>query len=833
MKIKDAIAYVDSVKPNAFDDAAKILWLNEVEGLVQTEAMLIAVADLIEYTADTDPETELLVRSPHDKIYRAYLMAMVDFANGEYNRYANTVEMFNTYFAEFVVWYADKYRPADGGAVDDGYYITAYGIAVKHGFDGDEAAWLETLKGEPGRGFEIRGKYDTVEQLQAAVTGPEIGDAYAVGNEEPYHVFIWGVDGWFDFGTMKGEPGRDGRDGKDGYTPQKGVDYTDGKDGADGYTPQKGVDYFTDADKAEIAREAAKLVEIPDVRDDDAVKYTPEERSEDEQAQARENIGAASVGEVVELGKSIPKVYAWANAELPFTEAQISNTAGGAGFVVNPTNFADGKTYFRYHAGPTSFAWTNPNPQKGAVTITVLGWSQYADKATANGFSTLNIAYADGTTGRLQLVNGQAVTMTTDAGKVLTQIKGNYDHENWVLLDMDVLSIVADYPAPTGTVKSVNGNLPDEDGNVEIDIPEGGGGGGGISQDELQAAVNAAIEQAKAGLLVFEDSYVNNTANWLTNGYTKVSQTATIGQPSQCTGADKWGVLFFIAENAANGTGTQMYFPIDGTYKGRIFTRSITRRAPGTWYLLPTMNDITADHTLGLSGAAVGQIACITAVDGDGVPTAWDSVKLPSGGSGGGGATDHTLGLSGAAVGQIARVTVVDDDGVPIAWESVDLPTEEVWELLADVTIEEEVNGYSVDFDNPQKKLRVIVDSLAADADTNYSGFTVHFNNEAGTTYYPKQLIYPLAIPRKSAGVSVYDISTYYIGEIPCADITTMFQVDAQSGTGNTPPKMFHSENLTEPYYGKLMVPEISRFSQNTYGKFAVGTRYRIYGVRA
>lgn len=157
MKIKDAIAYVDTVKPNAFDDAAKILWLNEVEGLVQTEAMLIAVADLVEYTAETDVETELLVKSPHDKIYRAYLVAMVDFANGEYNRYANTVEMFNTYFSEYVVWYADKYRPADGGAVDDGYYLSAYGIAVKQGFVGSEDEWLETLKGAPGN-TPVKGK---------------------------------------------------------------------------------------------------------------------------------------------------------------------------------------------------------------------------------------------------------------------------------------------------------------------------------------------------------------------------------------------------------------------------------------------------------------------------------------------------------------------------------------------------------------------------------------------------------------------------------------------------------------------------------------------------
>ena len=29
-----------------------------------------------------------------------------------------------------------------------GYYISAYGLAVKHGFSGTEEEWLETLKGE-------------------------------------------------------------------------------------------------------------------------------------------------------------------------------------------------------------------------------------------------------------------------------------------------------------------------------------------------------------------------------------------------------------------------------------------------------------------------------------------------------------------------------------------------------------------------------------------------------------------------------------------------------------------------------------------------------------
>lgn len=42
--------------------------------------------------------------------------------------------------------------------------------------------------------------------------------------------------------------------------------------------------------------------------------------------------------------------------------------------------------------------------------------------------------------------------------------------------------------------------------------------------------------------------------------------------------------------------------------------------------------DATADLTLGLTGATVGQIAKIAAVDASGVPTAWSPVDMPSGG---------------------------------------------------------------------------------------------------------------------------------------------------------------------------------------------------------
>lgn len=99
--------------------------------------------------------------------------------------------------------------------------------------------------------------------------------------------------------------------------------------------------------------------------------------------------------------------------------------------------------------------------------------------------------------------------------------------------------------------------------------------------------------------LPFVDSYVSDCNAWLTNGYTKVSKNTSRNWPAECTGNDRWGILFFIAENVEQGTGTQMYFPIDGTYKGRIFVRSLTNlksnyTSIGTWNMLAIKSDIPA-----------------------------------------------------------------------------------------------------------------------------------------------------------------------------------------------------------------------------------------------
>lgn len=156
MTLSNVIAFVDGIKPNAFTPEQKTAWVNEVEGYVMTDIFLLAPTEYKAYVWPDDQNTVLLVPDPHCKIYHAYLSAMIDFANGEYGKYNNELAMYNEFCGEFMRWYTDRYRPADGRAEEKGYYLSAYGIAVKHGYAGTEEDWLRSLRGPVGDHAEMR-----------------------------------------------------------------------------------------------------------------------------------------------------------------------------------------------------------------------------------------------------------------------------------------------------------------------------------------------------------------------------------------------------------------------------------------------------------------------------------------------------------------------------------------------------------------------------------------------------------------------------------------------------------------------------------------------------
>lgn len=90
--------------------------------------------------------------------------------------------------------------------------LSAYEEAVIHGYTGSEEEWLASLKGDAGDGLLILAHFDNVEELAAGVTDPCPGDAYSVGTELPYDVYIW--DGlkaeWKNNGELQGAKGDTG-----------------------------------------------------------------------------------------------------------------------------------------------------------------------------------------------------------------------------------------------------------------------------------------------------------------------------------------------------------------------------------------------------------------------------------------------------------------------------------------------------------------------------------------------------------------------------------------------------------------------------------------------
>lgn len=60
------------------------------------------------------------------------------------------------------------------------------------------------ITGDPGRNFTILGTYATLDALEAAVTDPDVGDAYGVGSSESYDVYVYdGVsEDWVNYGSV-------------------------------------------------------------------------------------------------------------------------------------------------------------------------------------------------------------------------------------------------------------------------------------------------------------------------------------------------------------------------------------------------------------------------------------------------------------------------------------------------------------------------------------------------------------------------------------------------------------------------------------------------------
>ena len=340
--LQGVLDIIDSIKPNAFSDEAKTAWINEIEGLVQTEVFLLAIEDVVQYTWPENAAATLLAKPPHDKIYWVYLSAMVDFANGEYDKYQNTMQMFNQFFGEYMRWYARTYNPADGEAEVKGYYLSAYAIAVEHGFEGTEEDWLASLKGEKGdqgTGLDMRGLIASTDELPEPEESIP-GQAYLVGTEE--NNVLWFFDEnenqYRPAGPLRGEMGPQGPKGDKGDTGAQGPRGETGETGARGPKGETGDtgaqgpkgDPFTYEDFTE--EQLAALTGPQGEPGKDGTSFTVKDRYETlEELKAEHPTGQG--GDAYAIGTADDNIiYIWSESQNDYTPVgKLQGPAGPQG----------------------------------------------------------------------------------------------------------------------------------------------------------------------------------------------------------------------------------------------------------------------------------------------------------------------------------------------------------------------------------------------------------------------------------------------------------------------------------------------------------------------
>ena len=119
MTIMDAIYRLDELKPNRYSQSEKIKWLSSLDGLIKSE-----IIDTHEggenvvfsvYDENTDLSTVLLVPAPYDDIYLRWLEAQIDYANGEYGKYNNSITAYNDAYAIYQKYYNRTHMPISKG----------------------------------------------------------------------------------------------------------------------------------------------------------------------------------------------------------------------------------------------------------------------------------------------------------------------------------------------------------------------------------------------------------------------------------------------------------------------------------------------------------------------------------------------------------------------------------------------------------------------------------------------------------------------------------------------------------------------------------------------
>lgn len=534
--------------PAEIDDTILLDWLNQMEGQILHEIFLLALSEITPYSAT--PTEALAAPYPYDGIYLLWMEAQVDFANGEYERYTNTMQRYNTAWNDLARHIAKCIRPVYGRAVEQGYYLSAYGIAKAHGYTGTEAEWLASLKGaagapgKDGKPFNWRGTWDaaaTYAHLDAVEHSGSCyvwtDDADSTAGDEPGVDELWELCAAKGAKGAKGDPGAAGAPGPQGLTgPQgpQGEKGEKGDTGPQGPQGEKGEKGDTGPQGPQGPAGSGGSAELPPV-----------------------------------LGNFAAQIWDAAAGTIPVY-------AGDEAWVIEKliTEYNEATPLSGY-IPDTAWVAAYMAAQKALLKL-------LPDSAAADAGKLLQVgadgAAAWGSKLPTALKNPAALTF---AGAVT----GTYDGSAPLTVD-----IPAGGSSGSGGALKAMSAVGGYIGIPEADLPENG-------VVWMCIADGATNQEYYSGTITMQGGALssNNMVSISSNGVIQLNQVTQVS-----------GGIAIYGMSAVNYTGVYQVVGAGG--------------------------DSGESLSLGMTSAAVGQIAKISAVDANGVPTAWEPVDMPSGG---------------------------------------------------------------------------------------------------------------------------------------------------------------------------------------------------------
>ena len=102
MTRNEALAEVREMRPNEYQDELLLKWLDELEERIYRE--------LLDGYIVPEMGEDLIAPDPYSGMYRWWLVANIDLANGEMDRYNNYLSLFNSLWDEYGRMISRRYR---------------------------------------------------------------------------------------------------------------------------------------------------------------------------------------------------------------------------------------------------------------------------------------------------------------------------------------------------------------------------------------------------------------------------------------------------------------------------------------------------------------------------------------------------------------------------------------------------------------------------------------------------------------------------------------------------------------------------------------------------